>query len=94
MLALLSVWIGLVSLVLSLLMLVRRTWFTDTWLTIGLYLAIFSLTFAGMTLWALRKEQAGDPGVTARRTQCKAGIGLSLTAIIIVYVLVDQLARS
>ena len=92
MLALLSAWLGVAALMLSLLMAFRRTWFTDTWIVVALYTAIFSLTLAGMTLWALRKEPPDGPGVTARRQQCKAGLGLSLAAIVVVYALVGRLA--
>ncbi|GMV98631.1 MAG: hypothetical protein HRF43_20010 [Phycisphaerae bacterium] len=94
MLALLSVWTGLAALALAVLMLAARTWFTDAWLTVTLYTAILSLTLAGLTFWSLRKEKPGDdPGVAARRTQCRVGVGLSLTAIAIVYGLVAQVAR-
>jgi vacuolar-type H+-ATPase subunit I/STV1 len=88
MLALISVWLGLVAVLLSAAMAVRRLWFTDAWLTVALYTAILALTLAGMALWALRKEPAAGPGVAGRRRQSKVGIGLSLTAITIVYILV------
>ena len=92
MLALLSVWTGLAALALALLMAIRPAWFTDVWLTVTLYTAIFSLTFAGMTWWTLRKERTQEPGIAARRTQIKVGSGLSLAAIVIVYALVHRLA--
>lgn len=88
----LSVWLGLAALVVAALMAVRREWLTDVGIAVALYSAIFSLTFAGMTLWALRKEPADGPGVAGRRTQCKAGAGLSVAGIIIVYALVHRLA--
>ncbi len=92
MLALLSVWLGVAALVLSLAMVVHRAWFTDVWLTVALYTAVLSLTLAGVPLWALRKEPPAEPGVAARRRQCKVGIGLSVAAILIVYALVGGLA--
>ena len=88
MLALLSVWLAMAALIMSVAMVLHRAWFTDVWLTVALYTAILSLTLAGMTLWALRKEPATGPGVAGRRRQCQVGIGLSLAAIAIVYALV------
>jgi len=88
MLALLSVWLSVAALAMSIAMLVRRAWFTDVWLTVTLYTAILSLTLAGLTLWALRKEPPTGPGVAGRRRQCQVGIALSLLAIAIVYALV------
>jgi hypothetical protein len=88
MLALLSVWLAMAALLLSGAMLVRRAWFTDVWLTVALYTAILSMTLAGMTLWALRKEPGDGLGVSGRRQQCRVGFGLSLVAIAIVYALV------
>lgn len=88
MLALLSVWTGLVSLLSGLLMLAWRRTFTDLGVVIGLYAAIFALTFAGVAAWALRKEDAGEPGVRQQRTQCRIGAGMALVGIIIVYGLV------
>ncbi|GMU23912.1 MAG: hypothetical protein AMXMBFR13_39890 [Phycisphaerae bacterium] len=93
MLALLSVWLGVAALLLSLVMAVWRRTFTDVWLAVALYTAIFSLTFAGMTLWSLRREPRELPAVAARRAQSRVGIGLSLTAIAVVYGLVHRLAN-
>ena len=76
------------ALALSVAMVLHRAWFTDVWLTVALYTAILSLTLAGITWWALRKEPAAAPGVAGRRRQCQVGIGLSLVAIAVVYALV------
>ena len=88
MLALLSVWAGMLSLAVGVLMLCWSASFTDLGVVIGLYSAIFSLTFAGITLWALRKEAKDAVGVLERRRQCYVGIGLSTVGIVVVYVLV------
>jgi len=88
MLALLSVWSGLAALLVALAMLVWRPFFHDVTVVVGLYAAIFSLTFAGITLWALRSEHHDAQGVDARRTQCFVGAGLALAAICIIYALI------
>jgi hypothetical protein len=93
MLALLSVWIGLAALALAVLMAVRRSLFTDVMVPLTLYSAIFALTFAGLTLWSLRKQPAAEPGVAARRSQSFVGIALGLAAITIVYLLVGFAER-
>ena len=64
-----------------------RPLFHDITVTVTLYAAIFSLTFAGLTLWSLRKESATESGVAARRTQSYVGIGCSLVGIAVVYTL-------
>ncbi len=90
MLSLLSAWTGLAAVIMAAVMLFRRSFFSPVWLTISVYTAIFSLTLAGMVLWALRKESAGESGVRAQRTQCYAGIGLSFVAIGVVYAIFFQ----
>ena len=69
-------------------MVVWRPTFHDVTVTITLYAAIFSLTFAGMTLWSLRSSDGAEWGVAARRLQSKVGIGCALVAIGIVYLLI------
>lgn len=88
MLALLSVWVGLGALLCSVMMLLFRSLFTDVMVVIALYAGIFSLTFAGLSLWSLRKQHRHEAGVTGQRIQCGVGIGLSLVGICVVYGLV------
>lgn len=88
MLALLSVWSGLLAFLVAVAMLLWRPLFHDITIPIALYTAIFSLTCAGVTLWALRREYHDVEGVDARRTQCFVGCGLALAAITITYALI------
>ena len=88
MLSIISVWTGLLALLMSTAMLIRRSLFTSIWLTISMYTAIFSLTLAGVALWGLRKEYSREHGVAGQRSQCYIGIGLSGIAIAIMYGLV------
>ncbi len=90
MLALLSVWLGLASLSGALAIVFFRRLFGDVWVTATLYAAIFSLTFAGLTLWDLRKQPRDATGASARRTQSRVGAALSLTAIAIIYLLIAR----
>ena len=89
MLALTSVWIGLTAMVLAVAMLVHRPAFTDLTVTLVLYFGSpGALCFAGLVLWAHRKEDGADAGVAAQRLQAKAAITLALLAAAIVYALV------
>ncbi len=91
MLALASVWLGLITLLLSVVMVLYRPAMTDWTVTLVLYFGSpGSLCFAGMTLWAYRKEDAVDPGVAARRTQAKIAIALSVLATALIYTLIIQ----
>jgi hypothetical protein len=97
MLALLSVWLGLASLAGALAMTVHRRLFTDLCVTLTLYAAIFSLTFAGLTWWDLRRQPPADPGVAGRRMQLRAGTVLALCGATITYALIhfaDVVPRS
>ncbi len=86
MLALLSVWLGLGSLIMSLVMVVYRPAFHDVLLLIEMYFACpLSLTFGGLVLWATRKEKSQ---FARARLQAKMGIGLAIVAAAIVYLLV------
>jgi hypothetical protein len=85
MLSLLSVWTGLAAAIMAVFMQFRRSLFHPIFLTITVYTAIFSLTMAGVALWALRKHTAGEQGVRGQRVQCYVGIGLALFAVAIVY---------
>lgn len=89
MLALLSVWLGMISLFLSLLMLVYRPAFTDGAVTMVLWFgAPGAMCFAGLTLWAYRDDGRDDLGIVARRIQAKAAIGMGVVAAAIVYALI------
>ncbi len=94
MLAFSSVWIALASLLLAVAMLVYRPTMTDLNLTLVLYFGSpGAICFAGLTLWAFRKDDSSDPGVAARRTQSKVAIFMALLAAAIVYALVIRADR-
>src|SRR3990172_6685221 len=89
MLALASVWIGLAAFALSAAMVVYRPAFTDLSVTLVLYFgAPGSLCFAGLVLWAYRKDDGNDPGDAAQRKQAWIAIALAFVAAAIVYLLV------
>ncbi len=89
MLALTSVWIGLVVMVLAAAMVVYRPAFTDWTVTLVLYFGSpGAMCLAGLVLWAHRKEGSTDPGLAARRLQAKVSIALAILAAAIVYLLV------
>ncbi len=89
MLALTSVWIGMAAFVLSAAMVVYRPVFTDLTVTLVLYFGSpGSLCLAGLVLWAYRKEDRTDPGVSGQRKQAQVAIALSLVAAAVVYALV------
>ncbi len=86
MLALLSVWLGLASLMMSLVMVLYRPAFNDVLLLIEMYFACpMSLMFGGLVLWATRREKSQN---VAPRLQAKVGITLALLAAAVVYGLV------
>ncbi len=86
MLGLLSVWLGLASLVMSLVMVLYRPAFHDVLLLIEMYFACpLSLMFGGLLLWATRQEKSQNE---APRLQAKVGITLALVAAAMVYCLV------
>jgi len=90
MLAFAGVWIGLLSFVTALTMLVYRPAFTDLTVTSVLYFtAPGAMCLGGLVLWAYRKEPRGaDPGVDAQRVQAKVAIGLAILSAAIVYTLI------
>jgi hypothetical protein len=90
MLALVSVWLALLSLLLSLAMLAYRPAFTDISVVLVLYFgAPGAMCLAGLTLWAHRNEDsANDPGLAGRRVQSKTAIVLAIAAAAIVYGLI------
>jgi hypothetical protein len=88
-LALLSVWTGLITLALSTVMLVFRPAMTDTTVVLVLYFgAPGAMCFGGLVLWAYRKESGDEEGIAAQRAQAKVGIGLAVAASAIVYCLI------
>ncbi len=89
MLALLSVWVGLGTFVIAVVMLVYRPAMTDPTVTAVLYFGSpGAMCFAGLVLWAHRKEPSDDPGVMAQRLQAKFAIVLAVLAAAIVYGLI------
>jgi len=89
MLALLGVWIGLGSLLLALAMLVHHPAMTDLTIPLVLYFGSpGAICFAGLVLWAYRKDEAPEPTVAAQRLQAGVAITLAVFAAAIVYALV------
>jgi len=89
MLALLSVWVGLGTFVIAVGMLVYRPAMTDLTVTAVLWFGSpGAMCFAGLVLWAYRKEKSDDPGVAAQRLQAQVAIVLAVLAAAIVYGLI------
>lgn len=89
MLALLSVWIGLASFVLSALMLLYRPAMTDLTVLMVLYFGSpGTLCLALLVLWAHRGDTSPEPALIAQRTQCKVAIVMAILAAAIVYGLI------
>ncbi len=98
MLALMGVWVGLLTLLLAIGMLVYRPWMTDITVTAVLYFgAPGAMCFGALVLWSLRKSNVHEigayppedgPEVAAQRLQSKIAIGLALCAAAIVYYLI------
>lgn len=89
MLALLSVWIGLISFILALLMVIHRSTFTDLTVVLVLYFGSpGALCLAGLVLWSLRKEGRTDGMVRAQRLQAKIAVGMALAAATLVYLVI------
>ena len=91
MLALFSVWLGLASLLTSLVMVFYRPAFNDVVLLVHMYFACpLSLTLGGLVLWATRKEKSQH---APARLQATVGITLALVAAAMVYCLVALAER-
>ncbi len=89
MIALLSVWIGLASFVLAMIMLLYRPAMTDVNILLILYFgAPGALCLAGLVLWAHRMDDDPEPAIVAQRLQSKVGIMLAILAAAIVYALI------
>ena len=87
--ALLSVWIGLGSRLVAVAMFVYRPAMTDLKVPLVLYFgAPGTICFAGLVLWAHRKDEAFEPAVVAQRLQAKIAIALAVVAAAIVYGLI------
>jgi hypothetical protein len=87
--ALASVWVGLLTLGLSAAMLLYRPAMTDLTILVVLYFgAPAALCFAGLVLWAHRKDESADPSIAAQRVQAKVAIPLAVLAAAIVYGLI------
>ena len=89
MLAFSSVWIGMVSLVAALVMVIHRPAFHDLPVTLVLWFGSpGAMCLAGLVLWAYRKEESEDPGIAGQRLQAKVAIGLAVSAAALVYALI------
>jgi len=88
-LAFFSVWISLAVLALAAGMVIYRPLFTDLTVVAVLWFgAPGAMCFAGLVLWAYRKDTSGDPGVSGQRLQARIAIVLSVAAAVIVYLLI------
>lgn len=86
MLAFLSVWIGLFSLILAGAMCVYRPLFTDVTIVLVVYFGSpGALCLAGLVLWAYRKEGVEDEGINAQCLQARVGLVLGLLSAGLVY---------
>ena len=89
MLAFASVWIAAAALMIAVVMLVYRPVMTDLAIWSVLWLgAPLSMCFAGIILWAYRKDISDDQAIAAQRIQAKVAIALALIAAAIVYALI------
>ena len=94
MLALLSTWLGMATLLLASTMLLFRPAFTDLTVTLVLYFGSpGAMCFAGMVLWAHRKDDHNDPGLESQRLQAKVAITMAMLAATIVYMLIFYSAK-
>ena len=95
MLALLSVWVGLASLIFAAGMLVYRPAMTDITILLVLYFGSpGAICFAGLVLWAHRRNAAHDAAIVAQRRQAKAAIAMALFAAAVVYALIIASQKS
>ncbi len=89
MLAFFSVWIGAMSLVAALVMVIHRPTFHDIPVTFVLWLGSpGTMCLAGIVLWAYRKDESEDSGIAGQRLQAKVAIGLAVGAAALVYALI------
>ncbi len=77
MLALLSVWIALGALVVSIAVVFYQADDRETVVTLLPYTLALSATFAAAVLWGLRKVPSEEPGVMGQRLQAVASIVLN-----------------
>jgi hypothetical protein len=85
MFALLAAWLGLISFVLSAVMLGYRPAFTDITIPIALYGAVLGIGCGGIVLMQKPHPDHVMTSVAAQRTQAVVGIVLSMIAVVIVY---------
>lgn len=89
MLAIWSVWTALATMLLAGTMWLYRPAFADLTVTLVLYFGSpGALCFAGLVLWAHRKDDAHEPGVGAQRLQAKVAATMAVIAAAIVYLLI------
>jgi hypothetical protein len=87
--ALASVWLGLTAFLLAIAMLAYRPALTDLTVLLVLYFGSpGALCFAGLVLWAHRKQDAAHRAIAGQRLQAKVAILLALLAAVIVYLLI------
>lgn len=77
MLALLSVWIALGALIVSVAVVFYQADDRETVVTLLPYTIALSATFAAAVLWGLRKAPRDEPGVSGQRLQAVASIVLN-----------------
>ena len=85
-----SVWLGFSCCAASVWMVVqRRTLGQFELLTpLNLYGCCLAMTLGAVVLWGYRKRDSSEPGIAQQRLQAKVGIGLSLAAVTVVYLLI------
>lgn len=89
-LPLVSVWLGLACCATSVWMVVRRRTLSQFELVtpLNLYACCLGMTLGVVVLWGYRKRDESEPGIVQQRLQAKVGIGLSLAAVVVVYLLI------
>lgn len=92
MFAVLSVWIALGALVMSIITIFRPDRSADLVVTLLQYTIALSATLAACVLWWLRTREADEPGVSGQRLQAIVALVInSLTFAILLFALLDPL---
>lgn len=89
--ALISAWLGVLCLSLSLSMVLWRQVMNDVTIVIVLWGAAGAMALAGMVLWGLRNEPAAR-AVRMQRVQAGVAIVLAIAAAAVVYLLISMAA--
>lgn len=55
---------------------------------LNLYGCCLAMTLGVLVLWGYRKRDPSEPGIAQQRAQAKVAIGLSLVAVVVVYLLI------